>query len=84
MAEHLTEDVLRKLPHQKFVFTVLKVLRVYFRNNRKLFADMLRWNLLSWNNSGFSIDNSVQILTDKARVNLSEYISRAPVSLKKL
>ena len=34
--------------------------------------------------SGFSIDNSVHILTDKARVNLSEYISRAPVSLKKL
>jgi hypothetical protein len=32
----------------------------------------------------FSIDNSVQILTDKARINLSEYISRAPVSLNKL
>ena len=41
-------------------------------------------NLLSWKNSGFRIDNSVQVLTDKARVNLSEYISRAPVSLKKL
>jgi len=40
--------------------------------------------LLSWKNSGYSIDNSVQILTDKARINLSEYISRAPVSLKKL
>ena len=172
MAEHLTEDVLLKLPHRQFVFTVPKALRVFFRNNRKLFADisrlifsiirdfyneasekeirtgiviahqtfgdMLRWNphfhclvleggfddegnfifipfsslqkmteyfrrrviglflknnminegfarnLLSWKNSGFSIDNSVQILTDKARVNLSEYISRAPVSLKKL
>jgi len=30
------------------------------------------------------IDNSVQILTDNARVNLPEYISKAPVSLKKL
>jgi hypothetical protein len=39
-------------------------------------------NLLSWRNSGFSIDNSVLILTDKARVNLSEYISRAPLSVK--
>jgi len=172
MAEHLTEEVLLRLPHRQFVFTVPKALRVFFRNNRKLFAeisrlifsiikdfyneasgeevktgmviahqtfgDMLRWNphfhclvleggvdeegnfvfipfsslqkmteyfrrrviglflknnminegfarnLLSWKNSGFSIDNSVQILTDKARVNLSEYISRAPVSLKKL
>ena len=172
LAEHLTEEVLLKLPHRQFVFTVPKALRVFFRNNRKLFADisrliysiirdfyeeaagkeiktgmviahqtfgdMLRWNphfhclileggfdyegnfvfipfsdlkkiteyfrrkvinlflkndminedfarnLLSWKNSGFSIDNSVQILTDKARVNLSEYISRAPVSLKKL
>ena len=172
MAEHLTEEVLLRLPHRQFVFTFPKALRVFFRNNRKLFADisrlifsiikdfyneaaekdiktgtviahqtfgdMLRWNphfhclvleggfdeegkfvyipfsslqkmteyfrrkviglflknnminegfarnLLSWKNSGFSIDNSVQILTDKARVDLSEYISRAPVSLKKL
>ncbi|MCD6298628.1 MAG: transposase [Deltaproteobacteria bacterium] len=172
LAEHLTEEVLLKLPHRQFVFTVPKALRVFFRNNRKLFADisrliysiirdfyeeaagkviktgmviahqtfgdMLRWNphfhclvleggfydegnfvyipfsdlkkmteyfrrkvinlflkndminegfarnLLSWRNSGFSIDNSVQILTDKARVNLAEYISRAPVSLRKL
>lgn len=34
--------------------------------------------------SGFSIDNSVRILTDKARISLAEYITRAPVSLKKL
>jgi hypothetical protein len=168
----LTEEVLLKLPHRQFVFTVPKALRVFFRKNRKLFADvsrlifsilidfyneaagkaiktgmviahqtfgdMLRWNphfhclvleggfddegnfvyipfsslqkmteyfrrrviclflkndminedfarnLLSWKISGFSIDNSVQILTDKARINLSEYIARAPVSLKKL
>jgi len=172
MAEHLTEEVLLRLPHRQFVFTFPKALRVFFRNNRKLFADisrlifsiiknfyneatekdiktgmviahqtfgdMLRWNphfhclvleggfdedgnfvfipfsslqkmteyfrrrviglflknnmineefagnLLSWKHSGFSIDNSVQILTYKARVNLSEYITRAPVSLKKL
>lgn len=172
MAEHLTEEVFLRLPHRQFVFTLPKALRVFFRNNRKLFADitqlifsiikefykeatgktiqtgmvishqtfgdMLRWNphfhcivldggfdeemnfiyipfsdlkkmteyfrrkvitlflkiellnknfarnLLSWQNSGFSIDNSVQILSDKTRVNLSEYISRAPVSLKKI
>ena len=172
MAEHLTEEVLLRLPHRQFVFTFPKALRVFFRNNRKLFADisrlifciikdfyneaaekdiktgmviahqtfgdMLRWNphfhclvleggfdeegnfvyipfsslqkmteyfrrrviglflknnminegfarnLLSWKHSGFSIDNSVQILNDKARINLSEYITRAPVSLKKL
>jgi hypothetical protein len=42
MAEHLTEDVLLKLPHRQFVFTVPKALRVFFRNNRKLFADISR------------------------------------------
>ena len=31
-----------KLPHRQFVFTVPKALRVFFRNNRKLFADISR------------------------------------------
>ena len=172
LTEHFTEEVFLKLPHRQFVFTFPKALRVYFRNDRKLFADfsrlifamikefykeaagieiitgmviayqtfgdMLRFNphfhaivleggfdedgnfvfipfsglekmteyfrrkvinlflvknlisksfslnLLSWKHSGFSIDNSVRILTDKARISLAEYISRAPVSLKKL
>jgi hypothetical protein len=34
--------VLLKLPHRQFVFTVPKALRVFFRNNRKLFADISR------------------------------------------
>ena len=43
-------------------------------------------NLLSWENSGFSIDNSVQILglDNKTREALGQYISRCPVSLQKL
>jgi hypothetical protein len=43
-------------------------------------------NLLSWKHSGFSVDNSVKIpATSKAaRVNLSQYIARHPVSLKKI
>jgi hypothetical protein len=42
--------------------------------------------LLSWEHSGFSVDNSVQIpaTSQKARVNLSQYIIRHPVSLKKI
>ena len=43
-------------------------------------------NLLSWKHSGFSVDISVKIpATSKAaRVNLSQYIARHPVSLKKI
>jgi hypothetical protein len=43
-------------------------------------------NLLYWKHSGFSVDNSVKIpATSKAaRVNLSQYIARHPVSLKKI
>ena len=51
---------------------------------RGLISEDFAKNLHFWRNSAFSIDNSIQILTDKARVNLSEYISRVPVSLKKL
>jgi len=39
-AEHLSENVLLKLPHRQFVFTVHKLLRIYFKNDRepRLFA----------------------------------------------
>ena len=42
--------------------------------------------LLCWKHSGFSVDNSVGIpaSSQKARVNLSQYIIRHPVSLKKI
>ena len=59
-----------------------KVITLFLKND--LINEDFASNLLSWRNSGFSIDNSVQILTDKTRINLSEYISRAPVRLKKL
>lgn len=59
-----------------------KVINLFLKND--MINEGFARNLLSWRNSGFSIDNSVQILTDKARVNLAEYISRAPVSLRKL
>jgi len=173
-AEHLSENVLLRLPHRQFVFTIPKLLRIYFRNDRNLFADvskiifsiindyynevahtavtsgavvsyqtygdMMRHNphwhciileggidekgsfyhipikdtfqltevfrkrvvqlfvekgllqksfamkLLGWKHSGFSVDNSVEIpaASQKARVNLSQYIIRHPVSLKKI
>ena len=173
-AEHLSENLLLKLHHRQFVFTIPKLLRVYFKNDRNLFeevskiifvivtyfykevvhkplrtglivshqtfGDMLRFNphwhciileggideegsfhhipikdtsqltevfrrrvmklfvetgllqksfamkLLSWKHSGFSVDNSVRIpaTSHNARVNLSQYIVRHPVSLKKI
>jgi len=173
-SERMNEEVLLKLPHRQFVFTLPKMLRVFFKHNGKLFVeiskmivsimtdyynsvsrktlqsgfvvsyqtygDMLRFNphwhciimeggldaqgnfyylpikdtaklcelfrrkvvqyfinnrlldekranmILSWINSGFSVDNSVQIFStdDKARENVSQYIARHPVSLKKI
>ncbi len=41
-SEHLSEDVLLDLPHRQFVFTFPKALRIFFRNNRTLFADVSR------------------------------------------
>lgn len=40
--------------------------------------------LLGWKHSGLSIDNSVIILDREAQTNLAEYISRPPISLKKI
>ena len=178
-SEHLSENVLLNLPHRQFVFTLPKLLRVYFKYDRNLFeevsriiftiihdyytetvqtavkigavvsyqsfGDLMRWNphfhcivleggideagsfhhipikdtakltevfrrrviklfvdrgllcrysaacsfalkILSWQHSGFSVDNSVSIPASsrKARVNLSQYIIRHPVSLQKI
>ncbi|HKJ86710.1 MAG TPA: transposase, partial [Spirochaetia bacterium] len=41
-------------------------------------------NLLSWKNSGFSIDNSVCLTDAKSKESLAEYIARPPLSLKKI
>ena len=41
-AEHLTNEVLLRLPHRQFVFTVPKALRPFFRHDRRLFADVSR------------------------------------------
>ena len=173
-SEHLSENVLLKLPHLQFVFTVPKLLRPYFKYDRNLFedvskiifsivndyyssatkidlksaavvshqtyGDILRHNphwhciileggidennsfhylpitdtskltevfrqrvikyfvykgllessfarkLLSWKHSGFSVDNSMKIpaTSKNARINLSQYIIRHPVSLQKI
>jgi len=173
-SEHLSENVLLKLPHRQFVFTLPKLLRPYFKYNRTLFedvsriifsiihdfyneaakttvkggavisyqsfGDLMRFNphwhciileggideescfhylpikdtlkitevfrqrvikyfvdkglldrsfalkLLSWEHSGFSVDNSVKIpaTSKNARINLSQYIIRHPVSLQKM
>ena len=47
-AEHLTKEVLLKLPHRPFVFTMPKGLRPFFRHDRRLFADVSRlvYNIL--------------------------------------
>ena len=39
-SEHLSENVLLRLPHRQFVFALPKLLRVYFKHDRNLFADI--------------------------------------------
>jgi hypothetical protein len=41
-AEHLTNEVLLRLPHRQFVFTLPKALRPFFRHDRRLFAGVSR------------------------------------------
>ena len=41
-SEHLTNKVLLELPHRRFVFTMPKALRPFFRHDRRLFADVSR------------------------------------------
>ena len=57
----------------------------YYEENKLINSDFAK-NLLSWKNSGFSIDNSVRIFgsDEKARESLAQYIARAQVSLEKL
>jgi hypothetical protein len=40
LSEHLCKEVLLKLPHRQFVFTIPKFLRIYFKYDRSLFADI--------------------------------------------
>jgi hypothetical protein len=53
---------------------------------KKLINDEFARNLLSWKNSGFSIDNSVIIYGSdyKAKESLAQYIARCPISLEKI
>jgi len=51
---------------------------------KELLSEDFGRNLLSWRNSGFSIDNSVRINDARTRESLAQYMSRPPVSLKKI
>jgi hypothetical protein len=57
----------------------------YFEENKLINTDFAK-NLLSWKNSGFSIDNSVRIFGSdmEARESLAQYIARCPISLDKI
>ena len=41
-AEYLAEELLLELPHRQFVFTVPKILRPYFKNDKRLFGEVSR------------------------------------------
>jgi hypothetical protein len=48
-AEYLAEDLLLDLPHRQFVFTIPKILRPYFKTDKRLFGEVskLLFSLLS-------------------------------------
>ena len=48
-AEYLAEDLLLDLPHRQFVFTIPKILRPYFKADKRLFGEVSRliFSLLS-------------------------------------
>jgi hypothetical protein len=39
-SERMNQEILLHLPHRKFVFTLLKMIRPYFRFNKGLFAEI--------------------------------------------
>ncbi len=41
-AEYLAEDLLLDLPHRQFVFTIPKILRPYFKSDKRLFGEVSR------------------------------------------
>ena len=55
----------------------------FFAEKKFINKDVAR-NVLSWKHYGFSIDHSVRILNKKSKESLAQYISRPPVSLKKI
>ncbi len=74
-------------------FDNLDKMSEYFRRmiikfflDKKLINERFSRNLLTWRHSGFSINNEIRIYgwDEKARENLSQYIARPPISLKKL
>ena len=38
--EQMANDVLLRLPHRQFVFTLPKALRIFFKHDRLLFSDL--------------------------------------------
>ena len=40
--EHISNEVLLQLPHRHFVFAFPKMLRPYFRNNKKVLSEIAR------------------------------------------
>jgi hypothetical protein len=59
---------------------------IKFFVDKKLINEDFAKKLLSWKNSGFSIDNSVRIYGKdyKAKEALAQYIARCPIALEKI
>ena len=63
---------------------VFRRLLIWLLVEKELLSEEFARNLLSWRNSGFSIDNSVRLTDARSQESLAEYISRPPLSLKKI
>ena len=61
-----------------------RVIRFFL--NRELITEAFASNLLSWKNSGFSIDAKLRLYgsDDKTRESIAQYLVRPPLSLNKI
>ena len=59
---------------------------IKFFLKKELISAKIATSLINWRHSGFSVDNSIHLPahSTKARKALSQYISRPPLSLKKM
>jgi hypothetical protein len=58
---------------------VLRCRVIWLLVEKELLSEDFARNLLSWRNSGFSIDNSVQVTDARTQESLAQYISRPPI-----
>jgi hypothetical protein len=79
--EWIREELLLDVPHRQVVFTIPKMLRIFFKSNRRLLGDLCRCGLRSLNRYFAALTGSklmpgviAAIQTFRARINLHPHL----------